>query len=147
MFITVFKRARHWSYPEPYQSRSYNPTLFFILIFWRMWPLAKQRLGKRRLKAGITKNRSRSPFLGNGSLAHILAATNINKDIPVTTGDWQLTLRGGGRYSSFRSYKRKFLREFSSVSRKKLQKAVHYLSVQLWSVNLRATEAEEITDS
>jgi hypothetical protein len=39
-------------------------------------------------------------LLGNGSLARVSAATNINKDIPVTTGEWQLTVRGGGRYSA-----------------------------------------------
>jgi hypothetical protein len=48
-----------------------------------------------------------------------------------------------------RIYKREFIREFSSVRfiRQRMQKAVQYLSVLLWSFNQRTTEAEEVTDS
>jgi hypothetical protein len=38
-------------------------------------------------------------LLDNGSLARVPAATNINKDTPVKTGEWKLTVWDGGRYS------------------------------------------------
>jgi hypothetical protein len=55
-------------------------------------------LGKYRLKAGIATE-AEFHLLGNGSLARVPAATNINKDIPFTTREWLLTVRGGGYYS------------------------------------------------
>jgi hypothetical protein len=46
--------------------------------------IAKQRLGKHWLKAWITSE-GEVNLLGNGSLAPVFAATNINKDIAITT--------------------------------------------------------------
>jgi hypothetical protein len=50
------------------------------------------------MKAGIATE-AEVHSLSNDSLARVPAATNINKYISVTMGEWQLTVRCGGRYS------------------------------------------------
>jgi hypothetical protein len=57
-----------------------------ILVYYILTEssIARQQLGKHCLKAGIAAE-AEVNLQGNGSLAHVPAATNINKDIPVTT--------------------------------------------------------------
>jgi hypothetical protein len=85
-------------------------------------------------------------LIGNGSLAPVPAAANINKIIPVTTGVWQL-LEVVASIRASRGYRRELIREFERFIRKRIRKAVQKLYVQLWNVRQRKTEAEEVTDS
>jgi hypothetical protein len=68
-------------------------------VLWRIWPFARQRLSKHCLIAGITTNRSGSPFSRHRLASTRSRCNNINKDIPVTTEEWQLTSRVCGHYS------------------------------------------------
>jgi hypothetical protein len=74
------------------------------------------------MKAGIASE-AEVPLVGNDSLARVPPATNINKDIPVTTEDARLTINFSMwwplfsppeviKESSFVNSKDSFVREF-----------------------------------
>jgi hypothetical protein len=51
-------------------------------ILWRIWPFARQRFGKHRFPLQRIRWSNRSH-----RFTHVSAATNINKNIPVTKGE------------------------------------------------------------
>jgi hypothetical protein len=59
-----------------------------ITISWRIWSFARQQFDKHHLKAGIATE-GIVHLLGNDSLVRVPPA-NINKDVPVTTEEWQI---------------------------------------------------------
>jgi hypothetical protein len=66
----------------------------------------------------MTPESRSSPLPDNGSLARVSAATDINKDISVTTGEKQLTSRG----SAFSSVRPKLQREFNREIKRFIRK-------------------------
>jgi hypothetical protein len=78
--------------------------LIWILFFsiWPycdgIWPFDMQRLGKHCIRTGIIAE-AEVILLGNGWLAPVSAATNVNKGIPVTTQKNRGTVRHGDFYS------------------------------------------------
>jgi hypothetical protein len=75
-------------------------------LLWRIWPFARRRLGKHRLKTGIA-TLAEVHLLGNGSL---VSATTDNRQKHELFG-------AVAAIRSFRSYKREFIRELESVPR------------------------------
>jgi hypothetical protein len=93
----------------------FHNKMFVCIVLWRIRPFATERLGKHRLKAGMKKKKNESPFARQRlATTHSRCTTYINKDIPVTTGEWQLFELVAAIRSS-RNYRRDFIREFNSV--------------------------------
>jgi hypothetical protein len=93
-------------------TNSYIHKQYIYIYCNGIWPFARQRIGKHCLKAGIAAE-AEVILLGNGSLAPVSAATNINKNIPVTTKQnnrRQLTVGHGDIFGARGSYKTELIR-------------------------------------